>query len=59
MKRIATALWNEPVLAASVANTALVVLAAENVISGWIPAVAVAVSGVIVRHFVSPAKGNR
>jgi len=56
MKRIAAALWNEPVLAGAVLNTALVVLAAEGVISGWIPAVLVAVSGVIVRRFTVPEK---
>lgn len=56
MKRIAEALWTEPVLAASVINTALVVLSAEGIISGWIPAVAVAVSGVIVRRFTVPER---
>lgn len=56
MKRIVASLWNEPVLAGSVLNTALVVLSAEGVISGWIPAVVVAVSGVIVRRFTIPER---
>jgi hypothetical protein len=56
MKRIISALGNEPVLAGSVLNTALVVLAAEQVISGWIPAVAIAISGVIVRRFTIPER---
>lgn len=56
MKRIVASLWNEPVLAGSVLNTALVVLSAEGVISGWIPAVAVAISGVIVRRFTIPER---
>jgi hypothetical protein len=56
MKRIAAALWDEPVLAGTVLNTALVVLAAENVLSGWVPAVAIAVSGVVIRHFTIPER---
>jgi hypothetical protein len=54
MKKIAEALWNEPVLAAGVLNTVLVVLSTEGIISGWIAAAVVAVSGLIVRRFTIP-----
>ena len=56
MKRIIEALWNEPVLAATVLNSILAALAAEGILSGWIAVVAVAVSGPIVRYFVVPEK---
>jgi hypothetical protein len=56
MRKIAEALWNEPVLAAGILNTVLVVLSTEGVISGWIAVATVAASGVIVRRFTIPEK---
>lgn len=56
MKRIAQALWTEPVLAATVLNSILAALAAEGILSGWIAVVSVAVSGPIVRRFTVPEK---
>lgn len=56
MKRIASALWNEPVLAGAVLNVVVATLAAEGVVSGWVPAVLIAISGIIVRRFTIPEK---
>lgn len=58
MKRIATALWNEPVLFVGVVTGTLAALAAEGLVSGWIPVVAIAATAPVLRHFVSPT-GSR
>lgn len=56
MKRIISALWNEPVLAATVLNSIIAALATEGIVSGWIAVLCVAVSGPIVRYFVIPER---
>lgn len=58
MKRIASALWHEPVLAAMVANGVLAALASEGILSGWISVVALAATAPILRYFVTPTKGR-
>ena len=56
MKRIGTALWDEPVLAAMVLNGVVAALASEGILSGWISVVAIAATAPILRFFVSPTK---
>lgn len=58
MKRIAIALWNEPVLAAMVANAVVAALASEGILSGWISVVALAATAPILRHYVTPTRGR-
>jgi hypothetical protein len=57
MKRIADALWNEPVLAATVINAVVVLLSTEvGVLPAWAGLLSVAISGPIVRRFTIPEK---
>jgi hypothetical protein len=59
MKRIAAALWNEPVLVALIVNGVVAALAAEGIVAGWISVVVIAATAPVLRHFTSPAKGIR
>ena len=54
MKKIIQALYNEPVLAAGVLLGAATALAAAEVISPWIPVVAVGILTPIQRFFTTP-----
>lgn len=58
MKRIAAALWHEPVLAAMVVNGVVAALASEGIITGWVSVAAIAATAPILRYFVTPAKGG-
>lgn len=58
MKRIISALWTEPVLFVGVITGTLAALAAEGLVSGWIPVVAIAATAPILRHFVSPTRSR-
>ena len=54
MKRIATALYSEPVIFLGVIQGVLTALAAESVITGWIPVVSLTAIVPLQRRFVSP-----
>jgi hypothetical protein len=56
MKRIAAALWNEPVVVALIVNGVIAALAAEGLIAGWISVVVLAATAPILRHFTIPEK---
>ena len=56
MKRIAAALWNEPVVVALIVNGVIAALAAEGMIAGWISVVALAGTAPILRHFTIPER---
>lgn len=58
MKRIISAIWNEPVVVVGIITGTLAALAGENLISGWIPVVAIAATAPLLRHFVSPTRGR-
>ena len=54
MKRIVTALYSEPVIFLGVVQAAVTVLAAEHVITGWIPLGTLAVIAYLQRELVIP-----
>lgn len=56
MKRIISALWNEPVVLALVANGVVAALAAEGIVAGWIAVVFLAATAPILRHFTVPER---
>lgn len=56
MKRIAAVLWTEPVVFAGVVTGIVSALAAEGMISGWIPVVVIAATAPVLRRFVSPTR---
>jgi hypothetical protein len=56
MKKIAQALWNEPVLAATVLNSVVAAVAAEGILSGWVAVVVIAISGPVVRYYTVPER---
>ena len=56
MKKIAAVLWTEPVVFAGVVTGVASALAAEGLISGWIPVVLIAATAPVLRHFVSPTR---
>ena len=59
MKRIVTALWNEPVVLVGILTGVAAALAAEGIIAAWIPVVVIAATSPILRHFVSPTRSAR
>lgn len=54
MKRVAAALYSEPVVFLGVLQGTLTALAAASVITGWIPVVSLAAIVPLQRRFVSP-----
>ena len=59
MKRIVTAIWNEPVVLVGILTATAAALAAEGLIAAWIPVVVIAATSPILRHFVSPTRSAR
>lgn len=58
MKRIAAVLYSEPVIFLGVIQGVLTALAAESVITGWIPVVSLAAIVPMQRYFVTPDKAE-
>lgn len=56
MKTILAALWREPVIFCGVLTGVASALAAEGLISGWIPVVVIAATAPVLRRFVSPTR---
>lgn len=54
MKAVAKALYTEPVVFLGTLQLALTALAADNVITGWIPVASLAIVTGIQRYFVNP-----
>lgn len=57
MKRVATALYEEPVVFLGAVQAAVTGLAAGHIIAGWIPVVTLAVLTPLQRRFVRPRRG--
>lgn len=54
MKAIVKALYTEPIIFLGAVQAAVTVLAAEHVITGWIPLATLAVIAALQRRLVSP-----